>query len=193
VPLPRALVAICLAALVSVGLSLGISALAQQPEPQVADADLGVEWAYQPSSLAELVSETPAIVLAEVTAVRTGEPLALDSGEPERVPTQLIEMQVLQAIDGQTPQDLTLYQLGGEGMFAPGDPGYAVGERYLLFLEPRHDETGKLDGTYIPVAPDGRMEQVAGQLKPEIRGPVAERLEGASVAQAESRIEAAAP
>ena len=48
-----------------------------------------------------------------------------------------------------------------------------MGQRYVLFLVARDD------GTFIPVAPDGRLLETDGAvLEPLVDGPVAEELRG---------------
>jgi hypothetical protein len=194
---PRtALATLAVAVAVSFALSLGLrgiaGSLAQEGDSatQTAFAD---EWDYQPTDLADLVANSPAIVVAEVDTVQRGEPLIIgpsdpETGVPPSVPTQRIEVHVTQAIDGQTPAGFTLFKLGGPGAQPEGSPPYDVGERYLLFLRPRRNDADTApnpDGTWLVVAPDGRLEMLpSGELDATIDGPIAAELEGASVPEA---------
>jgi hypothetical protein len=184
------------AALVSLALSLGI-AVGQDPTQSSEAPGLGVDWDYRPADLADLVDNSPAIVVAQVDAVRDGDPIVIgppdpDTGAAPTAPTQRVDVHVTSAIDGQTPQTFTLFKLGGPGEQPEGSPGYQVGERYLLFVRRRltDDESApNPDGTWLPVAPDGRLERLpSGRLDAELPGPVADQLDGDTVSQARQEI-----
>jgi hypothetical protein len=196
----RALLLISLVSVLSLLLSLAIQAsFAQEADAPEADTALGVEWAFRPDSLPDLVEEAPAIVMAEVEGVRSGEQLVLDPGEagqePALLPTQRIDVRVTAIVDGETPDRFTLFKLGSPTLYAKGDPPYAVGERYLLFVLRRHNDEGTApnpDGTWLPVAPDGRLERTSsGELSAQIAGPVAQELDGDTVPEARGEIAAA--
>lgn len=194
--LGSAALTLIVAAALSAALALGIqSTRASDSATAEADAELGVEWAYRPDGLTDLVDHSAAVVMAEVEAVRPGEPWILDpssSPSPE-VPTSLVDVRVTETIRGETPPELTIHQVGGAGLFAEGDPAYAVGERYLLFVRPREGGPGPAagEGTWLTVAPDGRLEKEGGVLQPEIAGEVADRLQGDTVPEAQAEIAAA--
>lgn len=194
--LGSAALTLIVAAVASGGLALGIqSTRASDSASAEADVELGVEWAYRPDGLSDLVDHSSAIVMAEVEAIRPSDPWILDpssSTSPE-IPTSLVDIRVTESIDGETPPELTIHQVGGAGLFAEGDPAYAVGDRYLLFVRPREGgpEPGAGDGTWLTVAPDGRLERAGGVLQPEIAGEVADRLEGDTVPEAQAEIAAA--
>ncbi len=180
----------------SLCLALAIGAAAQD-EP-AAEPAIGVEWDYRPAELADLVAQTPAIVVAEVGAVRDGEPFvgepADDEGGPISFPTQQVDVRVVRSLDGQAPGNFTLFKIGSAEEYPEGDPSYQVGERYLLFVRPRLGEDGgpHPDGTWLPVAPDGRLERLpSGELDAVIEGEVAKELDGATVGEADQAIEAA--
>lgn len=193
----NATLVLALAVVTSVALSLGISSAQEGAEPGEGRT-LGIEWAYRPESLSGLVEETPAIVIAKVEAVRDGESFALAaSGDStsETLPTELIDVRVTSVVDGSAPETFTIYQLGANALHAVDDPPYVPGERYMLFVQRRLNDAGTAphsDGTWIPVAPDGRLEKLAsGKLDAEIPGPVAAELDNATVSQATASIEAA--
>ncbi len=196
-----ALVTVATAVAISVALSLGLYGLAGSQAEEAAPGlgpDFGVEWDYQPADLTDLVANSPAIVLAQVTDVRDGAPLVAspsdsDAGVIPAVPTQRIDLHVVQAIDGQTPEDFTLFKLGGPGEQPEGSPRYEVGERDLLFVRPRLNDDGtapNADGTWIAVAPDGRLEKLdSGELASPVDGPIADQLNGATVPEAVQAID----
>jgi hypothetical protein len=186
--------AIVASAVTSVAISSGFG---QGPEEPPA-VQLGVEWDYRPDKLSELVAHSSAVVVAQVEAARAGAPVALDSGHAEQeaavVPTQLVDFHVMDAIDGEIPSHFTLYHFGGPGLFARGAPPYVAGERYVLFVRRRLNDAGTApnpDETWLAVAPDGRLEKVAGALDAEIAGPIADELDGETVVEATAEIAAA--
>lgn len=183
--LSRALFVTLIAVAVSFGLSMGVSASVEDPDfdagPQVAE----VVWEPRPNSVNELADETTVLVEAEVIGIETGPDLVsqspADSAAEHAIPTQRILFSTLEVLSGQAPSTFKLFKTGSPDMHLKGDPLYRVGERYVLFLEP-HGESG----TYIPSAPDGRVELDAhGQADPVIGGPVAAELEGKTTEQIE--------
>lgn len=186
----RTFVTLAVAASVSLALTLGIQASAQEaPEdapPQVAS----VVWDFRPGSVEALARESESMVHAEVVEVRAGEPLAADAaGHPEgdSIPTQRIVFDVVEQMDGQSlPEQFQLFKTGSESLHLENDPPYRVGERYVLFVREREGEAG----TYLPVAPDGRLlEKANGELEPLIDGAVDEDFEGDTPAEAEREVQ----
>jgi hypothetical protein len=197
----RAILALAIALAVSLALSLGIAAGQQSSGQQAEESSSGlqVEWAFRPGDLTELVDQSQAAVLADVDAVHAGDPIVeADPGQPGStisIPTQLIDVTVAQTISGQAPEHLTIYKLGGPGEQPAGDPGYQVGSRYLLFVQPRQQADlpgAQPDNTYIATAPDGRLQELAsGELNAAIDGPVADQLDSDTVQQATQEIQVA--
>lgn len=197
----RAALAILGAGLISTLLTLGASGQVgtdPQPSDTPPQGGLGVEWDYAPSSLPDLVSQSPAIVVARVEAVRDGAPIQTgppdpDTGVAPSVPTQRVDLHVTNAIDGQTPEDFTLFVLGGPGERPEGAPRFDIGETDLLFVRRRLNDAltaPNPDGTWIEVAPDGRLEELpSGELDSPTDGPVADSLEGATVSEASAAID----
>jgi hypothetical protein len=174
--LSRALAALGICAAISVGLSLGISAVAQEtePAPQVAS----VVWNERPETVEELAADATVLVEARVTGIQAGPELL--SPHPDLpadeagIPTQRIVFETVEVLDGQIPPTFKLFKTGSRDLYLQGDPLYAVGESYVLFLEPQGEA-----GTWIPAAPDGRLELDAqGEADPVISGPVSDDLEG---------------
>lgn len=198
---PRpALAALLVSGLISLALSLAIQAgFAQEPAPtDFADADFGVQWAYRPLDLSDLTAESQAVVLAEVEAVRAGDPFVISrdiGGEEVSLPTQLVDVTAVETLAGSVPGHFSVFKLGGEAGHPAGDPAYTVGERHLLFVRRRlnDEETApNADGTYLVTAPDGRFEELrSGELQAQVGGPVANELDGLSVAEADQLIVAA--
>jgi hypothetical protein len=175
--LTRAIAAISTSVIASIVLSFGISAMAEDPPaaPQVAS----VVWEERPESVSELGGDSTVLVEAEVTAIEAGPDLPAEPGDDLAMPTQRIVFSTTEVLDGQIAETFKLFKTGSEELYLQGDPLYEAGESYLLFLEPQGEP-----GTYIPAAPDGRIELDAqGEADPVIPGPVAEQVEGESTEQ----------
>ena len=185
--LGRALSALALAALASLGLSVALSPAEEAPP---ADSPVhAIEWAFRPASLGSMEQESTAAVIAEVTEVRAGPDLvARAEGDPTsviRIPTQRIELRAQRTLSGSAPESFTLFKQGSAEYYFEGDPFYRVGERYLLFIRKREAS----DGTYLPVAPDGRLLiEPDGELKAFVDGPGRDRLEGKTANDADQEI-----
>jgi hypothetical protein len=187
---PRAIATLVIALVVSAALSVSIQAgFAQDGDEPEARPGIGVDWAFRPGDLGELVTETPAVVVAKVEAIRAGAPIGQ---APAEIPTQRVDMSVTNTLDGQVPQHFTLFKIGSADVAPSGDPSYTVGDRHLLFVRPRlNDDFSQPnpDGTYLAVAPDGRLEKLpSGELDAVLEGPVAEELDGLTVAEADQAI-----
>lgn len=176
------------------------SAAQESEEPAGGEASIGVAWDFRPDDLGELTEESKAVVVAEVESIRQGEPMVASSAsaeDPIVIPTELVELRVAELIEGELPERFTLYKLGQGDLQPSGDPAYAVGERYLLFVRRRLEDdldSPHPDGTYIAVAPDGRLEQEpSGELSSLIDGEVANELDGLTISQAEDAVAAASP
>jgi hypothetical protein len=202
-PWPRAAAVLVAAIATSLGLSFGLGGVVGLASDEDADpaSDFAVDWDYQPTDLADLVANSPAVVVAEVEAVRDGEPMAIGPADPSTglapsVPTQRIDLRVTEVIEGEAPDELTLFKLGGPGAQPDGSPRYEVGERDLLFVRPRLNEAGTAsnpDGTWLAVAPEGRLERLdSGVLDSPTDGPIADELDGATLPEAVEAIDQAA-
>jgi hypothetical protein len=176
------------AAVLSVALAGAITS-AQDSPPKEAPEVWGAEWAFRPDGLGEMTERSSAAVLAEVVAVKRGPDLVAgsptDPGGQFRLPTQRIELRTVRQLEGSAPGTFTLFKNGSEDLYLEADPLYAVSERYVLFVR-RRDAS---DGTYLPVAPDGRLRvESSGRLKAFIDGPATDRLEGKTVDQADQEV-----
>ena len=148
-------------------------------------------WAFRPQTLAELVSKTPTVVVATVQAVNSGPPL-VDGAEDGGLPTQRIQFKVDDRVYGKAPDVFDLFKTGSGEEWIEGDPPYAAGEQYLLFLEPRINGDGSVEpDTYVPVAPDGRLKIDGDSVRREIAGFLAGKLDGDSVGSVKRAAEAA--
>ena len=111
-------------------------------------------WYYTPQSVQEAYQLSTVAVLATVTQIeQTPDLVVLAQGEPEgvdRVPNQTITLAVNETFKGVGSKTIQVFHTGDAVRWADGDPAYAVGEQYVLFLLPRED------GRYVLVAPEGR-------------------------------------
>lgn len=175
--LTRAIASVFLAVAASIGLSLAVSAMADEPapEPQVAS----VVWEERPDSLSDMASEASVVVEAEVVAIAKGPPLVAEKGDELAMPTQRIAFKTVETLEGDIADSFELFKTGSDDLYLDGDPLYQVGETYVLFLAPQGEP-----GTYIPVAPDGRLAvDSQGKAEPVIAGPVADEADGKSSEQ----------
>lgn len=111
-------------------------------------------WYHNPRTLSDLFGLSTAVVVARVTDVFEAADLvvateAFESGE-HRVPTQRIAFEVERTLAGDVGRGFELFHTGNDEFVLAGDPPYAVGESYVLFVTPRED------GSYLVVSPEGR-------------------------------------
>jgi hypothetical protein len=114
-------------------------------------------WKDTPRSLAETEKLASDIVIAEVGSVEKGPDIVVAAaGEPtglDVIPTQRITLKVRESMKG-SADEVVVFHTGDGVQFIPGDPSYAVGERYVLFLTPKDDEKN----VYRVVSPEGRYQ-----------------------------------
>jgi len=117
--------------------------------------------------------------------VAEGPPLPADDPEYE-IPTQRITFATISILDGASPDsEFVLFRTGSDELRLANDPPYEPGERYVLFIRPRAGESG----TYLPVAPDGRLRLDAGDdAEAVIGGPVRHEVEGLSVTELDAKV-----
>lgn len=112
-----------------------------------------------------------AAVVATVTAVRQGPGIPTghehDPPDPD-IETQRIALRVQQRWFGRIAPTFELFKTGSERDWGQGDPPYRVGERYIVYIGDRRS-----DGSYLPVAPDGRLRLRGRLAEPLIAGRVA--------------------
>jgi len=119
--------------------------------------------------------------LVRVRSVNEG-PSIQGSPDPaivdDEIPTERVRVEPLQKFKGALPSSTLVFRTG-DGTFAlEGDPPYAVGETYVMFMSPR----GEGDGSYLPSGPDGRLRvRDDSRVDSLIDGPVAESLNGETV------------
>lgn len=190
--IPRALLALLAALACGLAVSTALGSETQSVDDiDPTEGGLIVDWTYRPDDLNDLVSESRATLVGEVTAISPGPPLA---GEAY-VPTQRVEIATSETLEGSAPQSFILFSIGSEEVFSTENPPFAIGESYLLFVERRLNDdlsAPNPDGTYLLTAPDGRLEEASnGELVPVVDGPVADELGGATVEQAEEQVDEA--
>ncbi len=137
-------------------------------------------WYHNPRTLAETYDLATVVVVARVTGVNDAADIVvpvegLDNGE-HRVPNQRIALQVTRTVKGDVGSEIELFHTGNREYVLGGDPPYAVGQRYLLFLMSRDD------GTYLVVSPEGRYQVKArGRLEPVSEKDFSVMLRGVGV------------
>lgn len=158
-----------------------------RPAPHVNQA----AWVYRPASVTQMAQGSDAAFVATVTAVAPGSPL-LTEADPRTgenvppIPTQRVTLTILDRWFGASPGQVVLFKTGSDNEYIAGDPPYAAGDRYVIFLGGKRG-----DGSYLPAGPDGRLQVVNGRLKSLIEGPVADRLDGLSLNGARQLAQAA--
>jgi hypothetical protein len=148
--------------------------------------NMDATWVFRPKTLHELAKRAPNAVVATVTGVNSGPTLADGSeAHPDSgLETQRISFRTSDNFSGQMPAEFQLFKVGGSQAYMEGDPPYVVGEEYLLFVEKRVNGSGSIEpGTYVPVAPDGRLKVQQGKVKPVIEGPLGDKLRGQALAE----------
>lgn len=160
-------------------------------------------WAFHPKTFAEARDKAPLIVLAQVVSVKRGPDMVTPAkGEPndeDRIPTQLIQLQVVKGYRGaEQGQILTLSQTGGmvqppapkEGekepqsdvpqMFLEGDPRYGRGQTYLFLLNMNRQQQ------VMTISPEGRYKlNPDNTLVAMLKNPVTAEINGKSLAEVE--------
>ena len=92
---------------------------------------------------------------------------------------QRVSLRTADRIFGDAPTEFALWKYGGPSIAVEGDPDYQVGERYMLFVEPRVDGKGRQEpNTFVSVSPDGRLKIDKGTVRPTIAGALADRVSG---------------
>lgn len=127
-----------------------------------------------------------AIVAVRVEQITSGPFLRHDpksaGPDTEPIPTERVAVAIRRRLRGDLTGQTVVFRTKFEHIQgADGDPPYADGELYVLFLRQRKSN----DGTVLPVAPDGRLAVVDGLLQPVIEGPVADEVRGKSVDELE--------
>jgi hypothetical protein len=189
VAVPALACALALVALASFAAAVAAGGAPPPPEVTVVEAS----WADRPASVEAASKRSLFIVEARVSGVRTGAGLTTveDIGggltETDTTPTQLIDFSTRDAIHGSPPSTFTINKTGSSVWWIEGDPPYAVGERYLLFVERFVDDSGAASN-YTTVGPDGRLFIDADNiLHAFIDGPVALQLDGRPLEVAKSK------
>lgn len=181
--LARSFAALMVSAVISIGLAVAITATADEPETP--PAAMPVVWEERPDDVAELVQAARSVIEARVVEVAGGPELGATQGDAG-IPTQRISFEVLSTLDGPVPGPaLRLLKAGTDDQYLANDPPYAVGERYVLFVEPWSLEAG----TYVLAAPDGRARLNAqDEAHLFIPGAVKSELEGESLRAIEAQV-----
>lgn len=158
----RGALAAVLVAIVIAGGSSAAVVTAEDPTPEPVAAS--TVWEERPESIEDMAALSTAVVEAEVVEIERGPDLYPQEHDDAdyAIPTERVELRVLEEIAGSAPTTLTLFKTGSSSVYPEYDPAYAVGEQYVLFVRPREAD----DGTWLVVAPDGRMkERPSGELR----------------------------
>lgn len=164
------------------------------PAPRGEEITIHPSWSFRPENLGQLTRRAQAAVVAEVTEVQAGPPLTGDSEfhPGEGVPTQRVQLRLVDGWYGNLPSEFALFRTGAENMAVEGDPAYRPGERYVLFVDPRVAGDGRREpGTFVAVAPDARLKVAGDRVEPVIDGPVGRGLRGRSLAAVKNETRAA--
>jgi hypothetical protein len=194
---------------VSAALAVGVVGQVANYRGHPPTATLKASWSFHPQTVTEARSRAQSIVLGQVVSVQQGNDIVTQQpGEPggvDRIPTRRITVKVLKTYKGtaQNGTDLTLFQTGGSVLPAApakgqqatthvmqvvleGDPGYRVGEQYLLMLEPGPA------GTLRPISPEGRYRYSpsSGALTPMVNGAVPDQIKASRLTSLEPTLRA---
>ena len=143
--------------------------------------ELHVTLPPRPTSVGEMGDDSKAVVQVEVIGVGDGPDLPKQGPEggppPPPLDVDRVRMKVISRLAGSVPDEFTLSALNLPGAVEPDNKTfqpYKVGERYILFIQPRVPK----DGTYVVTDADGRLRlDKQGEAQPLIEGPVGDRLE----------------
>lgn len=134
-------------------------------------------WAFRPTTLDSLVERSTGAFEGIVIRIGTGTSMqegAPDPSDDQPIATQRVTFRVDDTIYGDLPPEVVLFKVGSEDDFLEGDPPYKVGEDYLMFVSA--DSGASPPGTYINLAPDGRLRVKKGRLESVIDGFVSSKL-----------------
>ena len=107
-------------------------------------------WFNNPTTLGDVTDLSSSIVIARVTGVFDGD--ALVGVDGVAIPTQAVAFEVSRTLKGEVASAFDLFHTGNDNFTLIGDPAYAIGESYVLFMNERED------GSYVLVSPEGRYE-----------------------------------
>jgi hypothetical protein len=156
-------------------------------------------WKYRPTSVKATKDLADTVVLARVTNVRTADPLVVpipgEPGEVDRVPVEVVSLQVEKFYKGGGSASIEILRTGATDLATPApdldpvanqislddDPSYVVHDasrndkkvKYVLFLRPgpRLTSGGATIDTKAVVAPEGRfLVDDKNKLKPAVPG-----------------------
>jgi hypothetical protein len=142
-------------------------------------------WYYHPATLGQAFGLGQVAVRATVVDVAQAQPIVVPaSGEPsgvDAVPTQTITFRTNEVLKGRVADAFTVFHTGNAETALNGDPAYAVGEQYVLFLA-----TQRPDGRYVIVSPEGRYAVENGTIRAASDRPAFAQLNGLSLARFEA-------
>jgi hypothetical protein len=167
---------------------LGLSLMAFGPSTTNKTPQWHATWLYHPQTVAEAKSKASEVVVARVLEVNAGPDIVVPvkdepSGE-DRIATQRIKVEIVKSLKGKSSGTLTIFHTGTNSQFIEGDPGYNVGETYLMFVEPKADEPG----THLMIAPEGRYRVVRNKLEALTHDGIAAQLHGKALAEMERTV-----
>lgn len=170
---------------------LGLSLFAYGPHPHIATNSTPqwhATWMYHPKSLGEAKAKASEVVVARVVDVKAGPDIVVPvKDEPngeDRIATQRITVEVVKSLKGKSSGTLTIFHTGTNTQFIEGDPGYAAGETYVMFLEPKADEPG----THLMIAPEGRYRVANNKLEALTHDGIAAQMHGKALAEFENAV-----
>jgi len=119
------------------------------------------QWEFWPATLAEAEERATAVVLVRVTGVER----APEDARQTSFGSRRVTLQVVRLLQGVPDRNIRLFWGWTEGQYDENDPPYRQCEDYVLFVQPKLDETG----TYLVVSPLGRYGVDEGKLRPVVK------------------------
>lgn len=167
---------------------LGLSLMAFGPSMTNTTPQWHATWLYHPQTVAEAKAKASEVIVARVVEVNAGPDIVVPvKDEPtgeDRIATQRIKVEIVKSLKGKSSGTLTIFHTGTDAKFIEGDPGYQVGETYLMFVEPKADEPG----THLMIAPEGRYRVVRNKLEALTHDGIAAQLHGKALAETERAV-----
>ncbi|MGH3647232.1 MAG: hypothetical protein ACRDTM_08655 [Micromonosporaceae bacterium] len=162
------------------------STTAPQPEQQ----RYAPVWHHHPTSVNEAVDLAAVVVTATVINVRRAPdivvPAEAEPGGVDRIATEAVTVRTTEVFKGTAPRVLTVFRTGGTGITVEGEPGYRVGQQYVLMLSGQ-----RADGRWVLVSPEGRYQLRAGKVYAVSTVPGVATVNGRSYEQFRSTVTAA--
>lgn len=141
-----------------------ITAAVGTEDEQAKPATLFAEWKNRPATPLQAFALGNIAVRATVASVEQADPITVAvPGEPggvDTVATQRITFRTNEVLKGRLGDTFAVFRTGDAATSLEGDPAYAVGEEYVLFLDEQRP-----DGRHVLVSPEGRYAVEGGTVR----------------------------